>query len=197
MYCKLIDGCAKAGFFVAVVGILNFSSGAFSSEPISSRRDLEGALENAVKCMPDALEDFDGIRFDGGPDDLRKTFEKLEVRVASESKHGGGVTYQFPRGIRIFGYEAGEALYFDESTTLFFVRLQSGPEALRSISEALRLTPIRKGNPDGYGYFGEFDVRYFRKLPDGLDSPPNAIFSGIGYRNGRTYVVIGCQNLAW
>lgn len=184
-------------WLLASFGALIFSSSVFSRETIASRRDLGAALENAVKCMPDALGDFDGSKFDGSQNDLRKIFESLGVRVAVESKHGGEIVYQLPGGINVFGYEASEALYFDESTTLFFIKLRSGSDKLNSISKALRLASIPSGNPDGYGYFNEFDVRFIRKLHDGNDGLPDTIFSGIGEENGRTHIVVGCQNLAW
>lgn len=197
MYWKLFDkSTGVALWFMVTISASIFTSAAFSHELISSRRDLEVALESAVKCTPDELGDFDGSRFDGDLNE-KKELELLGVRVSKESRHGGEIVYKFPRGIEIFGHEVDSALYFDQSTTLFFVKLRSRSNNLNSINEILNLAPIRKGNPDGYGYFGEFDVRFLRKLHYEDDSPPDAIFSAVGNQNGRTYVVIGCQNLAW
>lgn len=176
-------------------GVLSLSSPVYSEQSNSSRYDLEVALEKAVKCEPGALNDFNGSITGTGTDFQRK-MKSLGVRVASESKHGGEITYQFPRGTRVFGYDAISAIYFDESTTIFFVRLNSGLAGLRDISNSLRLHPIKDGNAEGYGYFGEFDVRFLRKIAGGA-SPPDTVIGGIGRKDGRSFIAIGCQNLSW
>jgi hypothetical protein len=184
-------------WFVVVIGVFAFSPAGLSHELVSSRHDLAMALEGAVKCMPDAIANFDGSRFDGGPNDGKRELELLGVRVSNESRHGGEVDYQFPRGIRVFGYEVDSALYFDQSATLFFVRLRRGLGDVQSINNVLRLSPVRKEDQDSYGYFGEIDVRYIRKLNNRDNSFPDVIFSATERKNGQGYVVVGCQNLAW
>lgn len=198
MQCKLFDKLIDIGFwFVVAIGVSVFSPVVFSHELVSFRPGLEAALEGAVKCMPNAIANFDGSRFDGGPSDGKRELELLGVHVSNESRHGGEVNYQFPRGIKVFGYEADSALYFDQSTTLFFVKLRPGSGDISSINNILRLSPIRRQDRNSYGYFGEFHVRFVRTLNNGDNSFPDAIFSGTGRENGQAYVVIGCQNLAW
>ncbi|WP_157636468.1 hypothetical protein [Burkholderia ubonensis] len=197
MRAGLIGELAKAIFKLMPACALIFATAVYPKDTLSSRRSLEVALENAVMCKVDALNIFNGSEFDGGADDPKQRLESLGVNVINESRHGGEIRYQLPSGIKLFGYEAREALFFSESTTLFFVRLKSGPERMRAINKALRLTSVPKGNPDGYGYFNEFDVRYIRKLNGGEDVPHDTIFSGIGDLGGNEHIVIGCQNLAW
>lgn len=181
---------------MSVCVLISASSG-YSQSVISSRHGLEVALENAVMCKADAINIFSGSEFDGDSNDLKRQLEALGVSVINESKHGGEIRYQLPSGVKLFGSEASEALFFSESTTLFFVDLRSAPERMRAINRALKLAAVPKGNPDGYGYFNEFDVRYIRKLSGSEDTPPDTIFSGIDGRNGQDHIVIGCQNLAW
>jgi hypothetical protein len=174
-----------------------FAPAAFSQESISSTKDLQAVLEKAVMCKPDGLNLFNGSEFDGGPSDPKRKLEALGVSIANESHHGGETVYRFPPGVRVFGQEVSQALYFSESTTLFFVNLRSGRGQLETVNKSLRLSPVPKGNPDGYGYFNEFDVRSIRKLSKGDDEPPDTIFSAVANHDGHDHLVIGCQNLAW
>jgi hypothetical protein len=184
-----------AGF--VPVFALTFAPMAFSQETISSQRSLEIALENAVMCKLDGLNVFNGGEFDGGPADPQKRLEALGVNIDDGSNRTGEMRYRFPRGVKVFGYEASEAVYSSESITTFFVNLRSPSDRLGAVNKVLRLISVPKGNPDGYGYFNEFQVRDIRKLSDGKVAPPDTIFSGIGGQSGHEYVVVGCQNLAW
>jgi hypothetical protein len=65
--------------------------------------------------------------------------------VAGDPEHDGAIKYYFPAGIKVFGYEAREVLFFSESTTLFFMTLQSGLKHLPEINRILRLNPIKRG----------------------------------------------------
>lgn len=174
---------------------LIFAPAAYSQEPITSRKDVEVALERAVNCNVDALGIFSGSRSDGGPDDAGRQLEKLGITIPSETKHEGEMRYRFPTGIKIFGYEVSEALFSSNSVTTFFVTLHASPDRLRTIDQILKLVPVPGGNAEGYGYFGEIEVRYIRKFGAEKDMPPDTIFSGTAH-NGNS-VVIGCQNLAW
>jgi len=195
---KLIRNRATSRLWLSMVFALFFSSTAFSQETISSRKDLGRALENAVMCKVDALGFFDGSEFAGGPGDAMHQLKSLGVDIAIKNEdYSGGIRYHFPSGIDVFGYEAVDALYFSESTTLFVVTLRSDLKSLPKISRVLSLNPISSGNPDGYGYIDNLDVRYIRKLQEpGVDFP-YTIFSGIKGGDGHRYVAVGCQNLAW
>jgi hypothetical protein len=197
MYTGTLRRLAGVAIGVVSMAALVFSPTAFSEEPISSLQALGKVLENAVMCKTSELDVFSGSEFDGGPDDPKRQLETLGVKVATESRHGGETVYHFPPGVKVFGYEASDALFYSESTTLFFVNLRSRSDKLHGINKILKLEPIKNGNSNGYGYFNEFDVRDIRKLSGGGDGQPYAIFSGIGNRDGRDYIVIGCQNLSW
>jgi hypothetical protein len=188
---------AKVVCWATAASALVFAPPAFSQEAIASLKELGHALESAATCQRNAINIFSGAEFDGAPNDPKRQLEALGVSVANESRHGGETVYRFPAGVEVFGHEASEALFFDQSTTLFFVRLRSAPDQLRAFSQTLRLAPVPKGNPDGYGYFNEIDVRYIRKLIGSDDAASDTIFSGLGSRDGRGYIVIGCQSLAW
>jgi hypothetical protein len=177
---------------------LIFSSTALSQETISSKKDLGLALERAVTCKVGALGFFDGSEFAGGPGDAMHQLKSLGVNIAIKNEdYSGGIRYRFPLGIKVFGYEAIDALYFSESTTLFVVTLRADFKYLPKINKVLNLTPVPKGNPEGYGYVDNLDVRYIRKLREpGVDFP-YTIFSGIEGSDGHNNVAIGCQNLAW
>ena len=192
MYPNMVEKLPRAFIGVALMCALNFSSAAFSQEKISSKKSLEVALEDAVMCKTEALGIFSGGEFDGGPDDPQKPLEALGVSMTNQDKHGG-TRFILPQNINVFGYEASEAIYFDSSTTLFFIVLRADSNRLGAINKTLRLVPVPKGNPDGYGYFEEFDARYIRKLDGGKVQFPYTIFSAIDHDQ----VVIGCQNLAW
>jgi hypothetical protein len=183
---------------LSVVSALVFSSTAFSQETISSKKDLGLALERAVTCKVDALGFFDGSEFDSGPLGAMHQLKSLGVSIAIKNgDYSGGIGYRFPRGVKAFGYEVVDALYFSESTTLFVVTLRADFKYLPEINGALNLTPIQKGNPDGYGYVDNLDVRYIKKLSGSDVDFPDAIFSGIKNGDGHNYLAIGCQNLAW
>lgn len=188
---------SKAIYRLASICTLLLPSAAFPYDSISSKKSLETTLEKAVMCDVDALATLGGGEFDGGPNDPRPRLENLGVKIVDETgqDEAGRVTYRLPRGINVFGYEAREALFFAESTTIFFITLRSDSGRLKEISKTLGLTPVPKGSPEGYGYFDEFNVQYIRKLSTMGDTPPDTIFSGTG--NRQNYVVIGCQNLAW
>ncbi|MGC3030121.1 hypothetical protein ACPUER_34205 [Burkholderia sp. DN3021] len=185
----------------AIVGVAPIcaliSSTAFSQEVISSRETLGNALEGAVTCRNDALNVFGGGQFDGGPSDPRRSLEALGVKIIRGGDDNGKIVYHLPRGIKVFDREASEAFFSSESTTLFFVVIRANPNRLSEFNKVLKLTPVPKGNPEGYGYFDEFEVRDIRKLSDGTDSPPNTIFSAVGKNKRRGYIIVGCQNLAW
>jgi hypothetical protein len=191
--CKLI--CLAKRTVTALIICMFFPAAPFSKTTISSTKSLETALEKAVTCHPDEISIFDGSLFDGGSDDPRPKLERLGVKIVEEPQHGGEIRYHFPLGVKVFGYEATEALFSSPSTTIFFVNLHTRSDHLSAISEALKLAPVPKGNPDGYGHFNEFNVREIKKLSDEKDIPPDTIFSGTG--NSRDYIVIGCQNLSW
>jgi len=174
------------------------SSAAFSQEAISSQKDLGRALESAVMCKVDALGFFDGSEFAGGPGDAMHQLKSLGVDIAIKNEdYSGGIRYHFPPGVNVFGYEAIDALYFSESTTLFVVTLRSDLKHLPRINRVLNLNPVPRGNPDGYGYVDNLDVRYVRKLPESGGDFPYTIFSGIKDGDGHRYIAVGCQNLAW
>jgi len=186
----------RAIFGVMLMCVLSFSLTAFAQEAISSQKSLEVALENAVMCKTEAIGIFSGGEFDGGPDDPQKPLEALGVKMVSQDKHGG-MRYLLPPGVKVFGYEASEVGYFDSSTTLFFVILRTESNQLAAINKKLKLNPVPRGNPDGYGYFEDFDASYIRKLGSGKEQFPYTIFSAVGHNNGGGHVIIGCQNLAW
>lgn len=185
----------------AIVGVVPMcvliSSAAYSQEIISSRETLGIALEGAVMCRNDALNVFGGGQFDGGPSDPRRSLEALGVEVIRGGDDNGKIVYRLPRGIRVFNREVSEAFFSSESTTLFFVAIRANPNRLGEFNKVLKLTPVPKGNPEGYGYFDEFEVRDIRKLSGETDSPPNTIFSAVGKNRRRGYIIVGCQNLAW
>jgi hypothetical protein len=174
---------------------LILSQAACAQDVISSHQDLQAVLEKAVTCRVDALNKFNGSEFDGSPGDVRTQLENLGVEVNSQPPDNDTITYRFPAGVKVFGYEASEATSSAESVTTFFISLRAGADHLRQINKTLRLTGVTKGNPDGYGYFGKFNVRYIRKLSNDKNGPPDTIFSGT--ENIGKHVVIGCQNLAW
>jgi len=178
--------------------MLSVSSIAYSQEIISSRIDLERTLERAVMCKADALGVIDGSEFSGGPGDALHQLQALGVDISiKNADYSGGIEYRFPDGVKVFGYEAMHAIYFSESTTLFFVILRADVRHLGEINKILGLTPVAKGNPDGYGYVENVSVRYIRKLLEpGVDFP-YTIFSGTKDSDGHDYIVVGCQNLAW
>lgn len=181
----------------AFIGTLLLPSAAFPYDSIFSKTSLETVLEKAVMCDVDAIAALGGGEFDGGANDPRPRLENLGVKIIDETgqDEAGRITYRLPRGIKVFGYEASEALFFAESTTIFFITLRADSGRLKEISRILGLTPVPKGSQEGYGYFDEFNVQYIRKLSTMGDVPPDTIFSGTG--NRQNYVVIGCQNLAW
>ena len=180
----------------SAICMLNFSAAAFAQEASLSKHGLESALEKAVMCKVNALDTFGGIGFEGGADDPRPMLEALGVRINENSTTTTArISYYFPPGIKVFGYEVSEAKYFDSGMMIFFVSLRAGSDRLPAINKTLRLAPVAKGNPDRYGLFDEIDVRYIRKLSDDKSMPPDTIFSGTGSR--QNYVVIGCQNLSW
>ncbi|WP_155632777.1 hypothetical protein [Burkholderia cepacia] len=185
----------------AVAGVVPIcaliSSVAFSQEVISSRETLGTALEGAVTCRNDALNVFGGGQFDGGPSDPRGRLEALGVKITRGGDDNEKIVYRLPRGIKVFDREASEAFFSSESTTLFFVAIRSNSNRLGEFNKALRLSRVPKGNPDGYGYFDEFEVRAIRKLSDETNSPPNTIFSAVGKNKRHGYIIVGCQNLAW
>jgi hypothetical protein len=173
------------------------STGAHSQQTISTASDLGSALENAVTCKSEALGAFDGSEFDGSPSDTRKQLETLGVQIKNENKHGGETALTFPHNIRIFGYSVQQATFFSESTLLFFVKIDAGWNQLRTLNTRLMLKPIAKDNPEGYGYFNEFNVDSVRKLKNDTDLSPYTIFSGTTRENGHEYIVLGCQSLSW
>lgn len=173
------------------------SSGAHSQQTISTASGLGSALEDAVTCKSEALGTFDSSEFDGSPSDTRKQLETLGVQIRNENKHGGETALKFPHNIRIFGYPAQQATFFSESTVLFFVKIDAGWKQLHTLNTRLMLKPIAKGNPEGYGYFNEFNVERVRKLKNATDLSTYTIFSGTTRENGHEYIVLGCQNLSW
>jgi len=177
---------------------LSFSSIAYAQEIISSQKDLGRTLEHAVMCKVDALGVVDGSEFSGGPGDAFHQLQALGVGISVKNEdYSGGIRYHFPDGVKVFGYDAMDALYFAESTTLFFVTLRADVKFLGKVNKILGLSPVATGNPDGYGYVDNIDVRFIRKLREpGVDFP-YTIFSGIKNSGGRDYIVVGCQNLAW
>jgi hypothetical protein len=188
---------AKVICWATAASALVLALPAFSQEAIASLKKLGHTLEKAATCNKNAINIFSGAEFDGAHNDPKRQLEALGVSIANESRHGGETVYRFPAGVEVFGHEASEALFFDQSTTLFFVRLRSDPDQLRAVSQTLRLAAVPKGNPEGYGYFNEFDVRYIRKLTGSGGAESDAIFGGVGIRDRLGYIVIGCQSLAW
>jgi len=188
---------ASGSVVIASISVLFHTPEALAEDKDLSRSNLQTNLEKAVMCDTDAINIFNGSKFVGGSNDPKPQLENLGVRIIDDSTVSGPskITYRFPPNTIVFGHEASEALYYEFSTEIFFISLRSSADRLSGINKRLRLNPIPKGNPDGYGLFDEIEVRYIRKLSAMGDMPPDTIFSGTGTR--QNYIVIGCQNLAW
>jgi hypothetical protein len=115
----LLGTCASRLLRLGVIFALLFNSSAFSQEVISSKRNLEHALESAVTCNVDALGAFTGSEYASVPDQTKKGIEALGGTVASDPEQLGAIVFRFPPGVKVFGHEAREALFFSESTILF------------------------------------------------------------------------------
>jgi hypothetical protein len=176
---------------VLLLCVLVVSHNAHPQEKISSRQELQTALEKAVMCDVDARTIFSN---DLVADTLGVSHPRSEL-IKTDVAHDEDLVYHLPRGTKVFGYEAKEALSSSRSISTFFVKLRANSDQLHTVRKTLRLSPVPKGNPEGYGFFGQFEVRYIRKLPGSPDSPHDTIFSATG--NQDNYVAIGCQNLSW
>jgi len=194
---RLLEDCVSRLLRLVVISALLFNSTAFSQEVISSKESLEHALEGAVTCNLDALGAFIGSEYANVPGETTRGIEALGGAVVSDPERFGAIRFRFPPDTRVFGYEAREATFFSESTILFFVILKSDSADLNELNRVLKLHPIPKGNPDGYGYFDKIDVRYIRKLNKDHEDFPYTIFSGVAKGDGKDDIVVGCQNLAW
>lgn len=194
---RVLEDCARGLLRLAVISALLFNSTAFSQDVISSKESLEHALEGAVTCKVDALGAFIGSEYADVPGETTRGIEALGGAVVSDPERFGAIRYRFPPDTKVFGYEAREATFFSESTILFFVTLESNSRHLGDLNRLLKLHKIKKGNPDGYGYFDKIDVRYIRKLNKDHEDFPYTIFSGVEKGDGKDYIVVGCQNLAW
>ena len=191
--------CARKLVHLAAISVLLCNSTAFSQEMISSKESLERALEGAVTCHSDALGAFAGSEYADVSGETTRGIEALGGAVVRDPEQVGAIIFRLPPGTRVFGYEAREATFFSESTILFFVSLKANSSGLNKLNAILKLRPIRRGNPDGYGYFDKIDVEYIRKLKNGGEDEdfPYTIFSGVEKGGGENNIIAACQNLAW
>lgn len=162
-----------------------------------NRSQLGAELERAVSCDRAALNVFDGSKFDGSSDDPYPTFLSMGVAIYNDPGKFGASVFRFPKGVRVFGYEAMQAVYSTESITTFFVELDAGPTDLVRLKNMLRLRPIEKEDMNKFGYFGKITVRYLKRVGGQNLDPPDFQFLGERTTNGKSSVFIGCQNLAW
>jgi len=187
---------AKRIVSVAPLCALVFSPAAFSQQKVLTRKSLEITLEEAVKCKNEALFSVGWMDPNTDDEDPKPSFRALGVEVTADvSSTLTKINYKFPRGVKVFGYEAREAKFFEGPTFIFYITLRTGSDNLRGINKTLRLRPASSHDQYHYGLFNEIDVRYIRKLSDDKDIPPDTILSGTVHQGND--IVIGCQNLAW
>lgn len=171
-----------------------FSSSLYSQERLSSNKDLEVAVEDAVMCKGHGLDIFSGGNSGENPGEPNFQLKAVGVDINNADQYGGETIYRFPGNVRVFGHEAADATFFSSSTTIFFVNLRADAAEVRKINRLLKLRPVSRKDRYDYGYFDQFKAGYIRKIPNGTEIPPYVIFSAISSRNGRNHVVVGCQN---
>lgn len=155
---------------------------------IGSPKELGVALEHAVLCKSGAAD-----AFDARDKRVRQNLVRLGVKVHGDADDGPwDFGYVFPARVSVFGYDAQAASYSGDSGSIFYVQVAAAEADLARLKDSLQLAAIPKAHRSDYFVDG---AGYAKPVhPPTQDDPyPDTVVAGLQHKNGKTYIVVGCE----
>ena len=178
----------KAVFKMLQVTLLGVAMSPAYAADIGSPKELGVALEHAALCKAGAAD-----AFDARDKRVRQNLVRLGVKVHGDADDGPwDFGYVFPAGVSAFGYDVKAAGYSGDSGSIFYVQIAAAEADLDRLKDSLQLAPIPKAHRSDYLVDG---AGYAKPVhPPTEDDPyPDTVVAGLQHKDGKTYLVVGCQ----